>query len=103
MGIGFCEFLVASCAPSPEPSRSKTSEITLGLDSLQGVYAPREKGTGLSAATAPKIPRDINGISRRTLLTKNCVLSVVLAGLESSPIYHCLSKLGQRILNYNHL
>ena len=32
MGIGFCEFLVASCAPSPEPSHSKASEITLGLD-----------------------------------------------------------------------
>jgi hypothetical protein len=36
MGIGLCEFLVASCAPSSEPSHSKTSEITLGLDSLQG-------------------------------------------------------------------
>ena len=30
--MGFCDFLIASCAPSPETSHSKTSEITLGLD-----------------------------------------------------------------------
>ena len=55
MGVGFCEFLVASCLTSPEPSHSKTSGITRGqLDSLEEhVPATQDEGILHGLAVAP--------------------------------------------------